>query len=162
MITASFKWPIENLLKKKMVKIVRAELYEFDKLKMLINDEVESMGAERLAIDPTTLLSLYFEKPLEVRRGLIELKRLIKKIKCTTLLTCEVPEGKKGISTFGIEEFATDGIIVLYYIREGNVFIRALSVRKLRATNHDSGIHPFKITKDGIKVFPKEQVFSSK
>jgi KaiC/GvpD/RAD55 family RecA-like ATPase len=157
-IKASFSWPIEELIKKNIVKIVRAEIYDFDKLRMLVEDEVDSIGAKRLVIDPTTVLSLFFEKPLEIRRGILDLDRMLKKLGCTSLLTSDVPDGGNGISSFGIEEFTSDGIIILYYLQKRNVFVRALTVRKMRATRHDMGIHPMEITKDGIVVYPKELI----
>lgn len=152
----SFSWPIEDLVKKKLLKFVRTEVYDFDKLRMLIEDEVDSIGAKRIVIDPTTVLSLYFERPLEIRRGILDLDKMLKKIGCTSFLTSEVAEGASGISAFGIEEFTSDGIIILYYVRMENVFIRALTIRKMRATKHDTGIHPIEITKDGIVVYPSK------
>jgi len=155
-IKSSFSWPVEELIKKKMLKFVRAELYDFDKLKIMIEDEVDAMKAKRLVIDPTTIISLFFEKPFEVRRNILELDRIVKKLGCTSLLVCEMPEGTKGISAFGVEEFVADGIIIMYYIEDGR-FTRALSVRKMRATRHDIGLHPIEITKDGIVVYPAER-----
>lgn len=155
----TFNWDLNELIKKKKLFMTRAELYDFEKLKILIEDVVERFKATRLVIDPTTVLGLFFEKDLQIRRSMLELDRMLKKLGCTTLMTSEVPEGQTGISTFGIEEFASDGIIILYYTREGNVFTRALTVRKMRATKHDSGIHPIEITKQGIVVYPTEQVF---
>jgi KaiC/GvpD/RAD55 family RecA-like ATPase len=157
-IKASFSWPIEELIKKNIIKLVKAEIYDFDKLRMLIEDEVDSIGAKRLVIDPTTVLGLFFERPLEIRRGILDMDRMLKKMGCTSLLTSDVPEGSTGISSFGIEEFTSDGIIILYYLQKRNVFIRALTVRKMRATKHDNGIHPMEITQDGIVVYPKELI----
>lgn len=160
-IKGSFSWPIEELIKKKMLKFIRAELYDFDKLKIMIEDEVESMKAKRLVVDPTTIISLFFEKPFEVRRSILDLDRTVKKLGCTTLMICEVPEGTKGISVFGVEEFVADGIIIMHYLEDGK-FNRALSIRKMRATRHDIGVHPIEITKDGIVVYPSERIEPSK
>lgn len=155
----TFGWDLEKLIRKKMLSVVKAELYNFDKLKMLIQDEVDRIKAKRLVIDQSTILALFFERPLEVRKGIFELSRMLRKLGCTTLLISELTEGKKGISAFGVEEFVVDGVIILYYIKEGNVFTRALSIRKMRNTAHDTGIHPVRITKKGITVYPTEQVF---
>jgi len=158
-LESSFNWPLKVLLKKKMITIIRAELYDFAKLRLMIEEEVEKLNAKRLVLDPGTVIGMFFEKELEIRRAFLELNRLLKRLDCTTLLTCEVPEGREALSAFGVEEFTSDGIIVLHCLREKNVFVRALSVRKMRATDHDMGIHPIKITNDGIIVFPREQVF---
>jgi len=159
-IKSSFSWPIDELIKKNMIKIVKAEIYDFDKLKILIEDEVDALKAKRLVIDPTTIISLYFEKPLEIRRSIFDLDRAVKKLGCTTLMTSEVSEGTAGISAFGVEEFVTDGIIILFYYT-GKGFAkasRAISIRKMRSTKHDTGIHPIEITRDGIVVYPSEKV----
>lgn len=156
-VKSCFSWSIDELIKKNMIKLVKAELYDFDKLKILIEDEVDAIKAKRLIIDPTTIISLYFEKPLEIRRSIFDLDRSVKKLGCTTLMTSEIPEGTAGISAFGVEEFVADGIIILFYYT-GKRFTRALSIRKMRATRHDTGIHPIEITRDGIVVYPSERV----
>ncbi|HKZ45600.1 MAG TPA: ATPase domain-containing protein, partial [archaeon] len=108
-------------------------------------------------IDPTTIISLFFEKPLEIRRSIIDLDRIVKKLGCTSILVCEIPEGSKGISAFGVEEFVADGIIVMHCY-ETETFTRALSIRKMRATKHDIGVHPIEITRDGVVVYPTKRV----
>jgi KaiC/GvpD/RAD55 family RecA-like ATPase len=68
-------------------------------------------------------------------------------------LICEIPENSKAISTFGVEEFLVDGIIVLHYL--GLVVggsPRSLIIRKMRRTKHESEIYPIEITKRGIVV----------
>lgn len=157
-IKSSFSWPIDELVKKNLIKFVKAELYDFDKLKILLEDEVDAMKAKRLVIDPTTIISLFFEKPLQIRRSIYDLDRCAKKLGCTTLMTCEVPEGTVGISAFGVEEFVVDGIIVLLYLEKKDTFTRGLRIRKMRATRHDIALHPVEITRDGMVVYPKERI----
>jgi KaiC/GvpD/RAD55 family RecA-like ATPase len=159
-IRASLNWPIEELIKKKKLYLVRSEMYEFEKFKSLIEDSVDKIGAARLVIDPITVISLFFEKPIEIRRSLLDLDRLLKKLKCTSLITCEIPEGKKAISSFGVEEFTCDGIIILYYLIGS--YPRAISIRKMRATNHDISIYPFEITKAGLVVYLGEKIWEKK
>lgn len=153
-----FDWNLRKLIQEKKILIMRTELYDFEKMKTMIEDLVDKFNAQRLVIDPTTILGLYFEKEFQVRRSLLELDRLLKKLSCTTLMTNDIPEGHKGLSSFGIQEFTSDGIIVLYYTKEGNIFTRALTVRKMRTTKHDTGIHPIEITKKGMVVYPTEQL----
>lgn len=155
----SFGWPVSELVNKKLIFFTRAELYDFNKLKLMIEDYVDKFSASRLVIDPSTVIGMFFEKDLDIRKSILELDKILKRLGCTVLMTCEVPEGRKGISAFGVEEFTVDGIIILYYRREGDVFTRALTIRKMRATKHDTGIHPIEITRDGIIVYPTERVF---
>lgn len=155
----TFNWNIRELMSDKKLVMTKVELYDFDKMRITIEDLVDKFNAQRLVIDPTTVLGLYFEKELQIRRSLLELDSMLKKLGCTTLMTNEIPEGSGGISAFGIEEFTADGIVVLYYTKDGNVFTRSLAVRKMRATNHDTSIHPVEITKRGMVVYPTEHIF---
>ncbi|MEM7825205.1 MAG: ATPase domain-containing protein, partial [Candidatus Aenigmatarchaeota archaeon] len=97
-------------------------------------------------------------KPLDIRRGILDLDRMLKKMGCTSMLTSEVQDGGVNMLSFGVEEFTSDGIIIMYFIHKKNIFIRALTVRKMRATKHDTGIHPLEITKNGIVVYPNELI----
>jgi len=157
-MNATFGWPMEELEKKKKLLMVKSDLYDFEMFKSLIESNVEKIGAQRIVIDPLTVISLFFEKPLDIRRSLLDLDRLLKKLNCTTLLTCEIPEGSNSISSFGIEEFTCDGIIILSYYP--GLYPRGITIRKMRATNHDTDVHPFEIKyKKGITVFHSEKMF---
>jgi circadian clock protein KaiC len=156
-MSKSFGWPIKELRKKGRLILVRSDVYDFEKFKDLIETTVEKNRIERVVIDPITVLSLFFERPLEIRRSLLELDRMLKKLNCTSLLTCEIPEGSNAISSFGIEEFTSDGIIVLTY-KIGAP--RGVVIRKMRLVDHDKEIHPFEIKSGkGIIVYPTEKLF---
>jgi len=156
-MSKSFGWPIKELRKKGKLILVRSDVYDFEKFKDLIETTVEKNGIERVVIDPITVISLFFEKPLEIRRSLLELDRMLKKLNCTSLLTCEIPEGTNAISSFGIEEFTSDGIIILTY-KIGAP--RGIVIRKMRLVDHDKEIHPFEIREGkGIIVYPTEKLF---
>jgi circadian clock protein KaiC len=156
-MSKSFRWPIRELRKKGSLIMLRSDVYDFEKFKDLIETTVEKNGIERVVIDPITVISLFFEKPLEIRRSLLELDRMLKKLNCTSLLTCEIPEGTNAISSFGIEEFTSDGIIILTY-KIGAP--RGIVIRKMRLVDHDKEIHPFEIKEGkGIVVYPTEKLF---
>lgn len=157
-MNVAFDWPLEELEKKKKVFFIKSELYDFEAFKNLIETNVEKIGAKRLVIDPLTVISLFFERPLEIRRSLLELDKLLKRLSCTTMLTCEIPEGSNAISSFGVEEFTSDGIIVLSYFPGTKP--RGITIRKMRATDHDTDIHPFEIkSKKGVIIYPTEKLF---
>ncbi len=48
-----------------------------------------------------------------------------------------------------------DGIIWMFQKAEGNASMRKLSVVKMRGNASISGLHPFRITRDGIRAFPR-------
>jgi KaiC/GvpD/RAD55 family RecA-like ATPase len=155
-MNATFAWPLEELEKKKKLALVKSDIYDFEKFKTLIETNVEKIDAQRIVIDPITVISLFFERPLDIRRSLLDLDRMLKKLNCTAMLTCEIPEGSNSISSFGIEEFTCDGIILL---SSSLGFPRSITVRKMRATDHDTDAHPFEIKyKKGILIYPSEKL----
>jgi KaiC/GvpD/RAD55 family RecA-like ATPase len=97
-----------------------------------------------------------------IRHELFELVLNLKDIGCTAIFTSEIPaENQAALSKFGVEEFLTDGVIALYYNRT-NGFSRALTVWKMRGVDHDKKVRPYKITKDGIVVYSKEEAIMGK
>jgi len=158
---ALFGWPIRELVDQKKLLIAQPELYDFDKLKNHIEDVVTKVHAKRVVIDSSSLIGLYFKDAFKVRRALIELASLLKRLGCTSIVINEVAEAGDGLSTYGVEEFVADGVIVLYCEKKENLYSRAIAVRKMRSTNHSLRVHPIQIkSAGGITVFASEEVFT--
>ena len=156
-----FGWPVEKLKKEKTLRITEPDLYDFDKLVTHIDDNVAAIGAKRLVLDSTSIISMYFKDEFKVRRALLDLEKVLKNLSCTTIAITDIKEGNKGISLYGVEEFVVDGVVVLYFIKKENVFSRAIAVRKMRSTNHSLKIHPMQITRPGgVIVYPGEEIFT--
>lgn len=116
----------------------------------------------RLVIDPVSALLFKYEEGTDLRENLRDLVELIREKNATCLLSTEVLEGSPGISRFGIEDFLADGIIVLYYLKEGAKRFRGLEIRKMRGTHHSDLIHLYKLGDKGFQVFPNQKVFPDK
>ncbi|MDY6776996.1 MAG: ATPase domain-containing protein [Candidatus Nanohaloarchaea archaeon] len=153
-------WDIEKYEEEGSIQLVRPDLYNFDNLKQKLDDAVRDMDAERAVIDSLTILGSYFEDNFKVRRKIMELNQKFSELDATVLALSEIAEGEDGISRYGVEEFAVDGIIMLYYMKKGNVFQRGVTVRKMRGSDHSTEIHPLEIGKGGLTVYPEEKVFS--
>ena len=136
--------------------------FSFDSICDLLEDKIKETNAKRVVIDGLSGLTLQYQNEFEIRQGLLDITNVIGEAGCTSLYTSEIPEGKPGISRFGIEEFIASGVIVLYYLRERGKRIRAIEIRKMRGANHDESLHPYKITEKGIVVFPEEILFMEK
>ncbi|MEM3439816.1 MAG: ATPase domain-containing protein [Candidatus Bathyarchaeia archaeon] len=99
-----------------------------------ILDEVERMGAKRLAIDSFSAMAQALRDRMEVRMvAQTVLGRIVRRMGCTTIMVEEVPIGESGVG-FGVEEFVADGIMRL---RAGEVdgrLLRDLELVKLRGT----------------------------
>ncbi len=123
---------------------------------------IESMGPKikRIVIDPISALVFKYDKELDLRQSIRELVEQLREKGVTTVITTEVLEGSESISRFGIEDFLADGIVVMYYFREGAKRFRGIEIRKMRGTHHSEMIHLYRIEGNkGIRVFPNEKVF---
>ncbi len=153
-------WPVDELVKKKKLLILQPELYNFDALLTTIEDSVEKIKAKRLVIDSISIIGMYFADPYKVRKSLLGLGSLLKKVKCTTIAIDEIREGTPSLSSYGVEEFVADGVIVLYLIKRSNIYVRAILIRKMRGLDHSTKIHPMEIKlPKGMVIYPSQELF---
>jgi len=128
------------------------------KLIVTIQKMVKEEDIQRIAVDPITALTLRYEKPYKRRRAFLAFFDALTNAGCTSIITSELKTTMLERS-FQIEEFLSQGVILLHsIIHEGNV-IRAIQIEKMRGIDHDSQIRPYKITSNGIEVFPRDIVF---
>lgn len=150
-----FGWDVEGLMAKKKLMIIKPEVYKFESIKQIISDAIDKIGAKRLVVDSYSVLLTYFSDPYEIRNGLVQLDREIKKMNCTALVISDIKDNSEIFSTTGVEEFIVDGVIVLYLLKmHGHPFEyeRAIAVRKMRATHHPLKTYPFHIAQKGIEI----------
>jgi len=117
----------------------------------LIEQRVRDLGAKRLVIDSFSAIALALGEKVDVRTTLHMLTKLLREIKCTTIMVVDVSIGSQTIGT-GLEEFLADGIILLDTSLEGAQLQRSLLVRKMRGTNHSIRTNPYIISGQGISV----------
>lgn len=149
----------EPLEKQKKVLFVRYDPFHIEDVYELIETNIKKMNAKRVVVDSISALGLYVRDVPELRRMILNISLLLRKLKCTTILTSEILPLQKSLSRFGVEEFITDNIVVMYYLRSGSQYSRSLTVWKTRGSEHSQKLHPYKITKNGIVVYPKEEAF---
>ncbi len=153
-----FGYDLESLIKKEMLIIEVVELYDFDKLKNLIEDSIQRISAKRLVIDPGVIFRLYFDRELDARKRIMSLGKMLKQIDCTTVITNEINLDKTR-SLFGLEEYVADGVILLYHTKIENRFVRSLGILKMRGTKISERLHPVTIGEHGLKVLSKQELF---
>ncbi len=153
-----FSWNLKKHIKADRIRIIRYDPYRFQDIMDIISSNIKQMGAKRVVVDSISAIGLYIQDVREIRKTLVDIQSISRSIGCTTLIVTEAPsDNPKKLSRFEVEEFVVDGIIVLYYAPIGNEYTRSIFVWKMRGTNHSRKLHPFKITKDGILVYPKEE-----
>jgi KaiC/GvpD/RAD55 family RecA-like ATPase len=125
-----------------------------DTVKRLAEEE----DVTRLAVDPITSLSVRYESLTKRRRAMLMLFDALSSTGSTCLVTSEMRTSMLSRS-FQLEEFLSQGVVLLRTsIHEGNV-VRAIQVEKMRGIAHDTQLRPYLIGQNGIEVFAKDKVF---
>ncbi|MBI2673277.1 hypothetical protein HYX19_03385 [Candidatus Woesearchaeota archaeon] len=157
-----FGWNLEKYEKQGKLTILE---YTPEQVKKLLDEGggimetvVEKIKAKRLVIDSLTAFSLLFDTVLLRREAALDLFKMVSRWGCTTLLVIE-QESEIERHRSNTIEFEVDGIVLLYYIRKGDIRERALEILKLRGSPHSAKLFPMKINNNGIVIYPEETVF---
>jgi circadian clock protein KaiC len=118
----------------------------------------EEEDATRLAVDPITSLLVRYHSPVKRRRATLMLFDALSSTDATCLVTSEMRTAMLS-RRFQLEEFLSQGVVLLRTgIHQGNV-VRAVQVEKMRGIAHDTQLRPYLIGENGIEVFAKDKVF---
>ena len=163
-------------------KFVVPRPFTLDALVYEVNRCIEKTKAKRVVIDCLDAMGLHAKDVEEFRKSLLKLTMILKSFECTSLLISESFDGKTP-SRYGVEEFVSDGIIMLHHALdeniseettldenpvEGNLLqeskswsrtrSRRIEVIKMRGSDHSHDLHKFVITQDGIIVESRPEV----
>jgi KaiC/GvpD/RAD55 family RecA-like ATPase len=155
----NFGIDFEPLEKQGKVAFVRYDPYHVEDVYELIETTVKRVKAKRVVIDSVSALGLTVRDAPELRRMIFNLSLLLRKLNCTSILTSEILPTQTSLSRFGVEEFVSDTIIVLYYLRSDSQYSRSITVWKMRGSEHSHRLHPYKIIDKGVMIYPKEEAF---
>lgn len=129
--------------------------YDLGGLLARIHAAVARLGARRLALDAVSILFARFRDQGRIRSELFRISRAIKKMNVTSMLTGERSDENGGMSTYDIEEFVADNVIILSNVLEAEQRRRTIEILKLRGAPHRRGEFPFVIINGkGIEVIP--------
>ncbi len=118
----------------------------------------EEIGAKRAVVDSSTSIGFYLQMdPIKLRIELLRLSNILNTLGLTSLLTCEVIDDTK-TNRFGVENFVTDGTIILYYRKPNDVRVRGIEIYKMRGTKHSEKVHPFDMMSKGIVIYPDKTI----
>jgi len=126
---------------------------DFQMLIDILRSAVKDVGAERVVVDSVT--TLYITKPTLARSMVLQLKKVLSGLGCTSILVSQVSVTERGFGGPGVEH-AADGIVRLDLDEINGELKRSIIVWKMRGTSHSMKRHPFEITDKGLIVKPKE------
>lgn len=172
---AGFGWDIEKLEKEGRLAIVDASPirhmpgevkvgdlwigkrdFSIVSLIEIIKRYSQKINAKRVVIDPITALTFQYSSVSERRTAILDLFEALNHLGTVNLVTTELRSVvlEREIRT---EEFLANGVIVLHVLVSDNEIVRGIQVEKTRGIAHDDQIRPYKITENGIEVFPQEK-----
>lgn len=142
---------------------IKYDPYHIEEVFEILENKIRDTKAQRVVIDSVSALGIHVRDKAELRRMIFNLSVILRKLGCTALLVSEIVPGSTGkISRYGVEEFVTDSVVVLYYERNEFAFNRAIQIWKMGGSDHSKKLHPYKITDKGISVQSADEAFMKK
>jgi len=135
--------------------------FSFDNIVAAIREVKQRVNARRCVIDSISALTLQYKDDFEIRQQTLKLIKDLTEMDLTTIMLAENPEDRQDMTRFGAEAFLAQGVIVLHMYRVEESNVKALEVRKMRGAKHTDRLCPYRITSEGIEVYPEETVFRS-
>ena len=153
---ASFGWDIRKLEAEGKLRVVCTSppvLVQFLEQRNPIDAIISEVNAKRIVIDSISHLESFI--PASELRG--ELYRLINHLKMkelTSVFTAESHEvlGDRLVVTGVGLSFLVDCIILLRIVEIESSLRKALTVLKIRGSDHDKQLREFEITSEGIRI----------
>lgn len=159
----NFGWDVEALEKANKIRFLKYDPFKLQDIFEVINNNIREIDAKRIVIDSVSALGIYVRDPSELRRMILEISNMLRKSSCTSILISEVlTSDKESLSRFNVEEFVTDGVVLLHNTQVNSEYRRGISIWKMRSTEHSKKIHPYKITDQGFIVYPEDDFIGSR
>jgi KaiC/GvpD/RAD55 family RecA-like ATPase len=135
--------------------------FSLDSITSAIKEVKQKVNAKRCVIDSVSALTLQFRDDFEIRQQTLKLIKDLTEMGLTTIMLAENPEDRQEVTRFGAEAFLAQGVIVLHMYRVEESNVKALEIRKMRGAKNTDRLCPYRITAEGIEVYPEETVFRS-
>lgn len=107
--------------------------FDFERITELVITTAKKIGARRVVVDSLPALDILSRSETNIRRILLQMNYEFKSHGLTSLMITEISEDD-GISHHGVEEYITDGVIILK--TNEALDTRTIKIRKMRLTNH--------------------------
>jgi len=129
------------------------------KIQFSIEHEIEAavkrIGAKHIIIDPFTSILIHESRSGKKRRLIGQLFDSIRRMNCTAIVTSE---GLPKVNEFYMEQFLSDGVVLLGKDMLEFKLIKTLRIDKMRGIDFDDQPRRYVITNRGFQVFNTEPV----
>lgn len=121
-----------------------------------IRDIAGANKIDRIVIDPLTALTIQYPDDSERRFMVLDLIEVLSQ----TGATCVMTEDFGTQQSKRIEEYSVHGVIAMRPVEAGTNIVKTMEVVKMRETKHDDQTRLFRITEEGIVVYPDQNVLA--
>jgi len=137
------------------VTLDRAEMretgeYSLEGLFARIDQATQLIGAKRIVLDSIEALFAGLSNVVILRAELNRLFRWLKKRKLTAVVTGE--RGRERLTRHGLEEYASDCVVMLDHRVSEQVSTRRVRIVKYRGSAHGHNEYPFLLTPKGVSI----------
>lgn len=150
-----FGWDLEKWEKEGLLNILYTSPVEIgvDEHAAAIKEVIASIGVKRVAVDSLKDIEIATPDKVRYKDYVYSLVNFFRAGGITSLLTNEIPElfGTFVMSEHGIS-FISDNVILLRYVEIESRISRAISVLKMRGSNHAKEVREYRITSSGMEV----------
>lgn len=153
-----FGWNMDKMEKTDKLRFLKYDPFRIEDIFEIIESNIRETKATRVVIDSISALGIYVKDPTELRRMILQLSNMLRKNSCTSLLISEVLPNEHVLSRFGVEEFVSDGVILLHNLLVSGEYRRGISVWKMRSTDQSRKIHPYRISQKGFVIYPSDTI----
>ena len=160
-----FGWNVEKLEAEGMLHLLYSSPVEMgvDEHVHVIRDAIVKTGARRVVMDSLKDIELATSDKVRYKDYIYSLVNEFRRQGITSLLTSEIAEifGDFTVSEFGIS-FVTDNVILLRYVELEGRIARAMSVIKMRGSDHAKTVREFHITpQKGLEILQSFKDYDS-
>jgi len=161
----SYRWDLRSHVEGKSAALVKLEPADAKATATRVRSElpqfIKTFGAQRIAFDSVSLLSMMFPDDPERRTRLFALCDQIRKTGATAIMTAEVKDDNPRSSRDGLVEYVSDGVICLRLVERANGEVQpAVQIVKMRRVKHDRHVKPYSLTEVGAVVHTEAEVFT--
>ena len=148
-----FGWNLEEFENKKLLKIISPLEFDVHEIAIQLDYAIESINARRLLFEGTARLSRVMPKFIQFQEYITNIINHLKNKNVTAIYTNETSNltGITQVTGLGISQ-AMDTVILLRYVEIKSEMRKAISVLKMRGSDHDKEIRELIINKKGAEI----------
>lgn len=148
-----FNWNLHDFENKNLLKIISPLEYDAYELALQIEEIIDIMNAKRLLLDGTGRLQRMLPQYAQLPEYMGSVSNILKNRNVTAIYTNETSNltGATQITGTGISPFL-DTVILLRYVEIKSEMRKAISVLKMRGSDHDKEIREIVINKNGAEI----------